>query len=77
MPVVSKLLDTSCDDVFVAHSQRWVMHVSKNRASTLLDAMVGPLIALDLTGQMENTNVGPAMCWWYAVIMVGSKLLLC
>lgn len=78
MPLMSKLLDTSCDDVFVAYSQRWVMHVSQNRrASTLIDAMVGTLIALDLKGQMENTNAGPKMCWWCAVLMVGSKLLLC
>lgn len=77
MQVMSKLLDTSCDDVFVAYSQSWVMHASTNRrASTLIDAMVGTLVALDLRGRMENTNAGPKMCWWCAVIMVGSTLLL-
>lgn len=74
---MSELLNTSCDDVFVAYSQRWLMHVSKNRrASPLIDAMVGPLIAVGLKGQMESTDAVPKMCWWCAVIMVGSTLLL-
>lgn len=48
------------------------MHVGKNcRASTLIDTMVGTLIALDL-----NTNAGPEMCWWCAVIMVVITLVI-
>lgn len=63
--------------LLLIHRDGGVMHVSKKRcASTLIDAMVGTLIALDFKGQMKSTNPAWKMDWRCPIIMVGSKFLL-
>lgn len=71
MPVMSTVLNKSCDDLFVVNSQRQGDERESEMARHhLIDAMAGTLIALNLKGQMEITNTAPKMCWWRPMLMV-------